>query len=172
MARRSPNSNGGYDRRSFLAVGGTALICGVGGHKLTLSTPAEVAQADAAARRLPKPKSAKDPVDTLTFPTPEPQPGGQKREYWIQARPVKWNVAPNGRDEWMNYPIRGRTTFAALVYQQSPDGFAKPLAPPAMPGPTLEGEVGDTIVVHFRNADDRFEQPLTVHPHGVRYNPE
>jgi FtsP/CotA-like multicopper oxidase with cupredoxin domain len=32
--------------------------------------------------------------------------------------------------------------------------------------------VGDTIVVHFRNADERFEQPLTVHPHGVRYNPE
>ena len=41
-----------------------------------------------------------------------------------------------------------------------------------MPGPTLEAEVGDTIVVHFRNADQHFGQAHTVHPHGVRYNPE
>jgi hypothetical protein len=172
MSGRSPHTIRGYDRRAFLGLGGAALICGVGGQTLTLSTPHDVAEADAFARRLPKPKAARDPVDALTFHTPEPQPGGHKREYWVQARPAKWNVAPTGRDEWMNHPIRGRRTFTALVYQRYSAGFADPIGAASMPGPTFEGEVGDTLVVHFRNGDDRFEQPLTVHPHGVRYNPE
>jgi FtsP/CotA-like multicopper oxidase with cupredoxin domain len=72
----------------------------------------------------------------------------------------------------MNQPIRGGRKFRALVYQLHSDGFAAPTGPASMPGPTLEAEVGDTIVVHFRNADERFGQALTVHPHGVRYNPE
>jgi hypothetical protein len=163
----------GVDRRSFLGLGGAALICGVGGHALTLKSPAEVDQADAAARKLRKPKGAsRDPIDTQSFATPQPQPGGQRREYWIQARPVRWDVAPTGRDDWMNRRIGGKRTFHALVYQLMTAGFAEPAGPAAMPGPVLEAEVGDTIAVHFRNADDRFEQPLTVHPHGVRYNPE
>ena len=41
-------------------------------------------------------------------------------------------------------------------------------APAGMPGPTLEGEVGDTIVVHFRNADEKLNQAVTMHPHGVQ----
>ena len=53
------------------------------------------------------------------------------------------------------------------------DGFAAPLAPPAIPGPTLVAEVGDTVVVHFRNGlSERTGQALTMHPHGVKYNPE
>ena len=72
----------------------------------------------------------------------------------------------------MNHPIKGKKKFSALVYQLYSDGFASAIGPAAMPGPTLEAEVGDTIVVHFRNSDTRFGQALTVHPHGVRYNPE
>ena len=41
-----------------------------------------------------------------------------------------------------------------------------------MPGPTLYAEVGDVLVVHFRNADTKLDQAVTMHPHGVRYNPE
>ncbi|MEA2440642.1 MAG: hypothetical protein QOH76_2066 [Thermoleophilaceae bacterium] len=161
------------DRRGFLGVaGGAALLCGIGGHPITQRTVAEVAQADAAARALKKPASAREPVDTATFPTPQPQPGGQRREYWIAARPATWNIAPTGRDEWMNHRIRGKRTFRALVYQLHSEGFARATGPASMPGPTLEAEVGDTIAVHFRNADTRFGQALTVHPHGVRYNPE
>ena len=53
------------------------------------------------------------------------------------------------------------------------EGFAAPLAPPAIPGPTLYAEVGDTIVVHFRNGlSEKTGQALTMHPHGVKYNPE
>ena len=28
------------------------------------------------------------------------------------------------------------------------------------------------LVVHFRNADERLRQAVTMHPHGVKYNPE
>jgi hypothetical protein len=163
----------GLDRRDFLGVaGGTALLCGIGGHPLTQTSARDVAQADAAARALSKPASARDPIDSAQFPTPEPQPGGQRREYWIAARSVMWDIAPTGRDEWMNHKIGGRRRFRALVYQLHDAGFANAIGPAAMPGPTLEAEVGDTIVVHFRNADERFGQALTVHAHGVRYNPE
>src|SRR4051794_33512070 len=118
MPRRPPHTAPGYDRRAFLGIGGAAMICGVGGRKPPPRPPKEVAEADAFARTLPKPKGARDAVDGLKFTTPEPQPGGQKREFWVQARPAKWDVAPTGRDEWMHHPTRGKRTFTALVYQR------------------------------------------------------
>ena len=51
-------------------------------------------------------------------------------------------------------------------------GFAAPNGPPLIPGPTLHAEVGDTLVVHFRNAATTLGQALTLHPHGVRYTPD
>jgi FtsP/CotA-like multicopper oxidase with cupredoxin domain len=161
------------DRRGFLGVGAAGLVCTLGGRPFTARTAAEVDEVDTAARGITKPASAKEPVDSEQFPTPEPQPGGQKREYWISARSISWNVAPKPRDEWMKMRVRGkRSKFRALVYQQFSEGFAAPIGPAQMPGPTLEAEVGDTLVVHFRNADEKFNQALTMHPHGVRYNPE
>ena len=35
-----------------------------------------------------------------------------------------------------------------------------------MPGPLIEAEVGDTVVVHFRN---KLKAPVTMHPHGIFY---
>jgi FtsP/CotA-like multicopper oxidase with cupredoxin domain len=165
------------DRRAFLEAGSAAaLLCAVGGSKLEHVSLSDVAESDRAAADLTRAKRAQatgnDPVDKLTFGTPEPQPGGQKREYWIQARPVTWNFAPTAHDEWMDLPIRGRRTFRAFSYQLFSAGFARALLPPLIPGPTLEAEVGDTLVVHFRNADTKFNQPLTLHPHGVKYTPD
>src|SRR4029079_19239945 len=74
--------------------------------------------------------------------------------------------------EWMKNRITGRTTFRAFVYQLMSAGFAEPLSKPRMPGPVLEAEVGDLLVLHFRNADTRLNQAVTMHPHGVKYNPE
>jgi FtsP/CotA-like multicopper oxidase with cupredoxin domain len=156
------------------------LLCTIDGKSFSEATVADVDAADKRARNLVRAKaSAKKPtgpnldaVDRLTFGTPQPQPGGQAREYWIAARSATWNVAPTGRDEWMNRSIGGRKTFRAFVYQQFNDGFANPIGPAAMPGPTLEAEVGDTLVVHFRNADTQFGQAVTFHPHGVKYTPD
>ena len=51
-------------------------------------------------------------------------------------------------------------------------GFAAHKRAVDIPGPTLYAEVGDVIVVHFRNADTKLRQAVTMHPHGVKYNPE
>ncbi len=51
-------------------------------------------------------------------------------------------------------------------------GFADYARGLNIPGPTLFAEVGDVLVVHFRNADEKLRQAVTMHPHGVKYNPE
>jgi FtsP/CotA-like multicopper oxidase with cupredoxin domain len=83
-----------------------------------------------------------------------------------------WDVVPTGRDSWMNHRIRGKTKYRAYAYREMTEGFAAPKGEPSIPGPTLTAEVGDVLVVHFRNADTKLRQPVTMHPHGVRYNPE
>ena len=160
---------GHLDRRSFLGASGAALFCALSGE---VGTRHEVLAHDAMARRAKPP--APDPVDGLTFPIPQPQPGGAVREYWIQARAVRWDIAPTGRDDWMGMrlPPHRKRTFWAYAYQLFSPGFANPLGPPSIPGPTLQATVGDVIVAHVRNADRHFGQAVTMHPHGVRYTPD
>jgi FtsP/CotA-like multicopper oxidase with cupredoxin domain len=166
-------ADAGFNRRRFLAAGGAAvLLCTVNGETVAVRSPKDVARIDAAAAAQPKPPAAKDPIDSTQFPTPQPQPGGQQREYWLAARTVDWDIVPTGKDEWMKKPIPRKRTMRAFVYQQYSAGFAEPIGPAKIPGPRLIAEVGDTIVVHFRNADRKLNQAVTVHPHGVRYNPE
>ena len=162
------------DRRDFLSVaGGGAFLCTIGGKTLSIESPDDLAKADAAAAKVKRPRrAAREPVDSARFPTPEPQPGGQRREYWIGARAVRWNVVPTGRDEWMDHKIPRRRTFTAYVYQRYTAGFASPIGRPTIPGPTLRAEVGDTLVVNFRNLGGKIKQAVTMHPHGVRYTPD
>jgi FtsP/CotA-like multicopper oxidase with cupredoxin domain len=160
-------------RRSFFQVGaGTALLCTIGGEQVDLGKPGAAARADAAAARVPRPPLARAGAAAEQFPAPQPAPGGQVREYWIQARTAGWNIVPTGRDDWHGRTITGRTSFRAYVYQEMTEGFAEAKGALAMPGPTLYAEVGDLLVVHFRNADTKLRQAVTMHPHGVRYNPE
>src|SRR4051794_22069453 len=167
--------HGRIDRRGFLGVGGAALLCTIGGKRVRVHTAEDVKPADGFAASLKRPAAARhDPVDSLKFGTPEPQPGGQVREYWIQARAVRWDIAPTGRDDWMGMrlPPHRKRTFWAYAYQPFSPGFANPLGPPSIPGPTLQATVGDVIVAHVRNADEHFGQAVTMHPHGVRYTPD
>jgi hypothetical protein len=176
-----PESPGGLPRRGFLAVGAGAFLCTIGGERVLLSKPGDAAKADAAARRVEAPRfraaaaPGVGPTEQLRFPTPQPQPGGRAREYWIEARDVVWDIVPSRprRDQWHGRAVAGPSVYRAFVYQQMTEGFAAPLAPPRIPGPTLYAEVGDTVVVHFRNGlSERTGQALTMHPHGVKYNPE
>ncbi|HEU4974665.1 MAG TPA: multicopper oxidase domain-containing protein [Baekduia sp.] len=161
-------------RRRFLQVGAGALLCTIGGERVSLGRKGDAVKADAAAARVKRPKALKpaDPVDALTFGTPQPQPGGRAVEYWVQATTTRWPIVPTHRDGWHGVPVRGRTTFTATVYQLMEPGFAAPAGPAAIPGPTLHAEVGDTLVVHFRNALRDLGQAATMHPHGVKYTPD
>ena len=130
--RESIAVGAGVDRRSFFAVGGgAALLCTLGGKTVEIRSPEDVERLDAAAARLARPVAAQpEPVDRAQFPTPQPQPGGQTREYWLAARAIRWDLAPSGRDEWMNHPLPRRRTMRAFVYQPFSAGFAHPVGRP------------------------------------------
>jgi hypothetical protein len=158
-------------RRAFLSAGaGTALLCTIGGETVDLSRRGGARRADALAAQVPGPRFVARQAD---FPVAQPAPGGVEREYWVQAETVAWDVAPTGKDDWHGHRLPGprKRTFRAFVYREMTPGFAAYKGAPNMPGPTLHGEVGDVIVVHFRNADTKLRQAVTMHPHGVRYNP-
>jgi FtsP/CotA-like multicopper oxidase with cupredoxin domain len=158
-------------RRSFLGLaGGAALLCTIGGEQVKVTGPRDVARADALAAGLERPPAAQRRLSA--FPQIQPQPGGRRVEYWVQAESVRWTVIPTRRDGWHGRRIPGSSTYRALVYREMTEGFAAPKGEPSIPGPTLTAEVGDVLVVHFRNADTKLRQPLTMHPHGVKYNPE
>jgi FtsP/CotA-like multicopper oxidase with cupredoxin domain len=175
-------------RRHFLQVSAAgAFLCTIGGERVAVARRGDAAKADAAAARVKRPPSiarlaAADPpaepkapveaTELQTYVTPRPQPGGRPVEYWIQATTAKWTIVPTKRDDWTGVAEPGNTTFTAMVYQQMTEGFAAAFGPAAMPGPMLHAEVGDTLVVHFRNNLKSLEQAVTMHPHGVKYNPE
>jgi FtsP/CotA-like multicopper oxidase with cupredoxin domain len=156
-------------RRSFFGLaGGAALLCTIGGEEVEVSSPRSLRQADAAAARVRRPRAAA----AQNVPQLQPAPGGVRREYWIQAETVSWPIVPTHRDEWHNRKVPGRQRYRAYVYREMTEGFAGYARPVNIPGPTLFAEVGDVLVVHFRNADDKLRQAVTMHPHGVKYNPE
>ena len=158
-------------RRSFLgAAGGTALLCTIGGEEIAVDGPKGLERADAAAARVRRPRASIAQAES--FPQIQPQPGGVRREYWIQAESLRWEVVPTNRDDWHNRKVPGRSAYRAYAYREMTPGFAAHKGGPNIPGPTLHGEVGDVLVVHFRNADRRLRQAVTMHPHGVKYNPE
>jgi FtsP/CotA-like multicopper oxidase with cupredoxin domain len=113
-------------------------------------------------------------------------PGGKVRTYYIAADTVAWNYAPAGRNMITGKPFGPRentyvrrgparigSTYLKSLYRQYTDGTFRHLVPrPAnwshlgFLGPVIQAEVGDTIVVHFKN-----NTPFAtgMHPHGVRY---
>jgi FtsP/CotA-like multicopper oxidase with cupredoxin domain len=97
---------------------------------------------------------------------PKAAAGAAVRTYWIKAVKTKWNIVPTHHDGMMDKKVPGKTTFTALAYQPWAPGFANPLGPPQIPGPLLEAQTGDTIVVNFKNQTG---VPVTMHPHGVFY---
>lgn len=105
--------------------------------------------------------------------------GAAVREYWISAENTEWDVAPNGRD-----PVSGtrlppeQRRFTAVVYRRYTAGFRRPWPNTArsadndgIPGPLIRAEVGDRVVVHFRNRDMHHRLPHSMHFHAFRYPP-
>jgi manganese oxidase len=152
------------DRRHFLGASGAGLLCTLAGQRVRTDEQADL-RALAGGLEQPAPRAA---AAQAPAPEPQPAPGGVRREFWVQAEPRRWTIVPGKRDEMMDRPIRGRTTFDALVYREYEPRFARPKGLGTMPGPKLEAVEGDLLVVHFRN---RTDVPVTMHPHGVYYPP-
>ena len=166
---------GPIGRRQFVASAGGTLFCTLAGRKLTSNSPVNIqelsggvpvppkvaayyhAQAEAEAQARP---------EFVSDTAPKAAAGAAVRTYWIKAVKTKWNIVPTHHDGMMDKKVPGKTTFTALAYQPWAPGFAKPLGPPQIPGPLLQAQTGDTIVVNFRNQTG---VPVTMHPHGIFY---
>lgn len=157
------------DRRGFLALSGGALLCTIAGQEVATDEGKIDVEGLAREVRVPPKVAAaewrgEEPGVERLAGLPA---GGRTREYWIAAEPVEWNIVPTHRDQMMAQKVKqGKTRFGAYGYRPYSAGFKSPLAKATVPGPLIEAEVGDTVVVHFRN---RLRAPVTVHPHGIFY---
>lgn len=102
----------------------------------------------------------------------EPADAAQARTYYVAADEILWNYLPLGGDVVTGRPLAplpGRIghVFHKLVYREYTDGTFARLTPRdaylGIAGPVLHAEVGDTIVVHFKN---RTHLPVDMEPEG------
>ncbi len=108
-----------------------------------------------------------------------PTAGAATREFWVAATPVVWNIAPNQRDHITGARLDpAQTVVPTTVYRRYSKGWRRPLANSPMsgnqdliPGPLMRAQVGDNIVVHFKNMDFRRMNGHSMHFHGVEYEP-
>lgn len=107
-----------------------------------------------------------------------------ERIYWIAADEVLWDYAPSFSIDPMsgNEFTEDQRVFVEQgigrrylksIYREYTAGFGalkqrtSREAHLGILGPVIRAEVGDRIIVHFRN-NTRF--PASIHPHGVRYS--
>jgi FtsP/CotA-like multicopper oxidase with cupredoxin domain len=157
------------DRRGFLALSGGALICTIAGHEIVAGNGTVDVEGLARDVKVPPKVAAAERRDREagTAQLSALASGTSTREYWIAAEPVEWNIVPTHRDQMMAEKVKqGKTRFAAYGYRLYSPGFKSPLGKATVPGPLIEAEVGDTVVVHFRN---KLGVPVTMHPHGLFY---
>ena len=103
---------------------------------------------------------------------PDPQ---KTRHYYIAAEPVMWDFAPAGEDlvcgKILPQEFQAHRTAAKMRYVQYEDAdFTRRVLPEerlGILGPVLRGVTGEYLEVTFLN---RCRQPLSMHPHGVKYD--
>lgn len=157
------------DRRSFLGMGGMAFLCTLAGQQVaTDQGQINVNELSRGVKVPPRVEAAdSNGGQAVTSDLAALVSVGPTREYWITAEERPWNIVPTHRDQMMAAPVKeGKTTFNAYGYRPYSADFEHPLAPATVPGPLIEAEVGDTVIVHFRN---KLKAPVTMHPHGIFY---
>ncbi|HEX7245359.1 MAG TPA: multicopper oxidase domain-containing protein [Solirubrobacterales bacterium] len=164
-------SFGPTDRRSFLSLAGATFVCTLAGQRVNMGEgQVDVAQLSNGVDVPPRVAAANGgSASASAAAVAAASAGGQVREHWLAAEQRRWNIVPTHRDQMMAEPVKGKTTFEAYGYRPYSPGFEAPLGPATVPGPLIEAEVGDTVVVHFRN---ELSAPVTIHPHGVFYSNE
>jgi FtsP/CotA-like multicopper oxidase with cupredoxin domain len=95
---------------------------------------------------------------------------GHTVEYWVGAVPTTWNVVPSGIDPMLGTTFDpAKTTMDTAIYRRfSPDWRNQlPSTGYGLVGPIIQAEVGDTILVHFKNFDP--SNTHSMHFDGVHY---
>ena len=123
-------------------------------------------------------------IVVLTGCSPNP---GVTRTYYVAADEMDWDSLPSGLNLLTDEPIDGEfyrvrglkdtviaTVLTKAIYREYSDSTFSTLQPRTaewehlgMLGPVFRAEVGDTIVVMFRN---NTRHAVSVHPHGVIYD--
>jgi manganese oxidase len=97
------------------------------------------------------------------------------RHYYVQAEDVTWDFAPSNQDllhggqipdPWTDSHVFQKTRY--IEYTDA--SFNYPKSQPVwlgVLGPIIRAEVGDTVIVHFRNRAP--SGSYGMHPHGFRY---
>jgi hypothetical protein len=108
------------------------------------------------------------------------------RHYYIAADEVEWDYAPSGMNKITGQPFdddanvfvqRGEGRIGRIyrkaLYREYTDATWSKLKPIADAwkhlgtlGPAIHAEVGDTILIDFKN---NTKYPVSMHPHGVLY---
>jgi FtsP/CotA-like multicopper oxidase with cupredoxin domain len=102
------------------------------------------------------------------------------RHYYVQAEDTTWDFAPSGKNliHCMDAPTpcdipapwTKSHVFPATRYIEYTDNTFTTTKPQpewlGILGPVIRAEVGDTVIVHFRN---RAAGMYGMHPHGFRY---
>lgn len=133
---------------------------------------------------LPQQILAQSPVPTVTREMGDvggklfdqvPDPG-RTREYFIAAEPELWDYVPTSPSSMCGgalppYVDDSNRRVVKMRYVQYTDASfttkCLPVPQLGILGPVLRGVVGDYLKVTFLN---RTSQPLSMHPHGVRYD--
>ncbi|MDB6138149.1 MAG: Multicopper oxidase type 2 [Verrucomicrobiaceae bacterium] len=168
-------------RHASRSLFATALLCwpGMGGGSawsqpataaLTATTPTAAPPADIAPT-----VTARDGDLGGHYFGKVPEPA-HTHHYYIAAEPCLWDFAPEVNDAVCGRPLPpaaalNHQTVSKIRYVQYTDATfqAKVAATPRLGilGPVLRGVTGDFLAITFLN---RSGQPLSMHPHGVRYD--
>ncbi|XP_054829406.1 coagulation factor V [Eublepharis macularius] len=90
------------------------------------------------------------------------------REHYIAAQVTSWGYGSPPKEQ-SRLPNSG-PLFNKIVYREYEADFQKEKPIDALSGllgPTLHAEVGDTLIIHFKNMANK---PLSIHPQGIAYN--
>jgi hypothetical protein len=109
-----------HGRREFFAGAGGLLLCTLAGQKVLTDRGADVDRLATEIAVPPKVRSAE--ANGAGAPAAAASPtlaraGGARREYWLRAEPVRWNIVPSGRDAMMDRNVRAKATFTAYAYR-------------------------------------------------------
>ncbi|MEO5712285.1 MAG: multicopper oxidase domain-containing protein [Luteolibacter sp.] len=131
------------------------------------------------------PWCAVNPVMKPTVYEGDPDPGGKffgttpdparVRRYYIAAEYEVWDFLPEGKDPVMGSPIPPQIAESPRspkmrYHQYTDDTFTTRVMQDerlGIMGPVMRGVTGDYIVVTLLN---RLSAPVSMHPHGVRYD--